>query len=506
MKAKSVATTLVVAALATAQAAPVRADMGDAIAGAIVGGLIGGAIVKNEQKRKAAASANHSRPKAAAKPAVSSAQREANREVQTALNYFGYNVGTPDGAIGPKSRSAIAAYQATLGYPPSGQLTDYERSILVTSYHRAVAGGPAVSQVVATHPMGMKGLLLVQRDEMAGIPAQTAAQTAAQAGQMAAAAAGMAAGVAAAPALPALVAEPAPVVPAAPALPQLPSFGGATMVSLSSHCNQVALKTNQNGGYATLATLADPGQALSEQFCLTRAVAIQQGEQLAANVPGVTPQQVAEQCRAFGPVLKDHVNAVSLKPADDVLAGVAAFAASSGQSPAQLSGTSKICLGAGYAMDDMDVALGSALVLTALGETGYAELAGHHLAEGIGATRRPDLAQGWYDKALAAPVPVVTGMAPDRGEMIRKAVFLLNGRSEAPAVAPPPALPVLAPAPAAPEVVVAAPAPDPVPEAAPALPVQAEAAPAPQAGQGAPITAAQAVSFATALPRLMLGN
>ena len=29
----------------------------------------------------------------------------------------------------------------------------------------------------------------------------------------------------------------------------------------------------------------------------------------------MTPQQIAEQCKAFGPVLKEHVNAVSLKPA-----------------------------------------------------------------------------------------------------------------------------------------------------------------------------------------------
>lgn len=498
MKARAFATTLVVAALATAQAGPVRADMGDAIAGAIVGGLIGNAIAKDQQKRKAAATP--SKPKSS-KPAVSTAQREANREVQTALNHFGYNVGTPDGAIGPKSRSAIAAYQATLGYPPSGQLTDYERSILVTAYHRAIAGGPAVAQVAAAHPMGMKGLLLVQRDEMAGLPSQAGNLAVTSAGAAVGLAAGAAAGAvvqpAPAPALPALVAEPAPM-PAAPAAPQLPSFGAATMVSLSSHCNQVALQTNQNGGYATLATLADPAQALSEQFCLARAVAIQQGEQLVAKVPGLLPQQVADQCRAFGPVLKDHVNAVSLQPADAVLAGVSAFAAGSGQSPAQLSGTAKICLGAGYAMDDMDVALGSALVLTALGETGYAELAGHHLAEGIGATRRPDLAQGWYEMALAAPVPVVSGMAPDRGEMIRKAVFLLNGRSEAPAPAAP-ALPVLA---LTPEVVVSAPP----PVIAPAPVTEAAAQPLPEAGQAPPLTAAKAVSFATALPRLMLGN
>lgn len=488
MKVRGVATTVVVAALALGHAEPVRADMGDAIAGAIVGGLIGGAIAKDQQKRKAQQK-TYSAPK---KPTMSTAQREENREVQTALNHFGFPVGAPDGVLGSKSRGAISSYQAMLGYPPSGQLTDYERTILVTAYHRAVAGGPQVMQVAGTHPMGMKGLLLVQRDEMAGIPSQQ--------GNLAVTSAGAAVGAAvgAAPAaLPALVAEPAPVAP--PAAPQLPSFGGATLVSLSSHCNQVALKTSANGGFATLATLSDPAQALSEQFCLSRAVAIQQGETLTQGLAGVTPQQIAEQCKAFGPVLKEHVNAVSLKPATEVIPGVSGFIAVSGQSPAQLSGTSKICLGAGYAMDDMDVALGSALVLTALGEAGYAELAGHHLAEGIGATRRPDLAQGWYEMALGSGAPALAGSAPERGEMIRKAVFQLNGRSEAPAAA----LPVLvAPAPVTEVAAPVVPAPQPV--VAPpvvAAPVT-EAAAQPSGG----ITAGQAVSFATALPRLMLGN
>jgi peptidoglycan hydrolase-like protein with peptidoglycan-binding domain len=213
--------------------------------------------------------------------------------VQTALNHFGYPVGTPDGSLGPKSRSAISSYQATLGYPPTGQLTDYERTLLVTAYHRAVAGGPQVMQVMGTHPMGIKGLLLLQRDEMAGLPTQMPGQMAGQmtgqgmavAGAMAGAGAMMAAEpvqpVAPAPALPALVAEPAP----APAAPALPSFGG-TLVSLSSHCNTIALKTNANGGYMTVANISDPAQALSEQFCLSRAAAIQQGRRCRAPCRG----------------------------------------------------------------------------------------------------------------------------------------------------------------------------------------------------------------------------
>ncbi len=484
MKLKTVATTCVVAALALGQAEPVRADAGDAIAGAIIGGLIGGAIVKDQQRRKAASKPRSSSKSAAPKSTMSTAQRESNREVQTALNHFGFPVGTPDGSIGPKSRAAISSYQALLGYPPTGQLTDYERTLLVTSYHRAIAGGPVIAQTAATHPMGMKGLLLVQRDEMAGVPAAVPQGTLAA----------VAPPVAAAAALPALVAEPAPTP--APAAPALPSFMGATMVSLSSHCNTVALKTNSNGGYVTVASLTDPVQALSEQFCLSRAIAIQQGEEMARTVAGVTPVQIADQCKAFGPVLKDHVTAVSLKSAPDVLSGVANFVAGSGMSPAQLSGTSKICLGVGYAQDDMEVALGSALVLTALGEAGYAELPGHHLAEGIGATRRPDLAQGWYEMALGAAGQGMAPLAPasaERQDLIRKAVFMLGGRSEAPAAAAP-ALPVLV-APAAPEVVVQA---APAPVLAPPTPAAAPAS--------APLSAAKAVSFATALPRLMMGQ
>ncbi|MFD1809189.1 peptidoglycan-binding domain-containing protein [Gemmobacter lanyuensis] len=176
MKAMTVATSCALsAALAFTPAAPVRADAGDAIAGAIVGGLIGHAIAKDQQRRKATTQQQQSAPRKTS--GISAAQREQNREVQTALNHFGYDVGTPDGALGPKSRSAISSYQATLGYPPSGQLTDYERTILVTAYHRAVAGGPAVMQIVGNSPMGMRALLLAQRDEMAGVPGQAAAST-----------------------------------------------------------------------------------------------------------------------------------------------------------------------------------------------------------------------------------------------------------------------------------------------------------------------------------------
>jgi localization factor PodJL len=43
------------------------------------------------------------------------------RNVQVALATLGYNVGTPDGIIGPKSRTAIRAFQVDSGLPESGE-------------------------------------------------------------------------------------------------------------------------------------------------------------------------------------------------------------------------------------------------------------------------------------------------------------------------------------------------------------------------------------------------
>jgi membrane-bound lytic murein transglycosylase B len=49
--------------------------------------------------------------------ALNAAQR---KQVQSLLNQRGYNVGTPDGAIGPKTRAAVIAYQQQAGLPADG--------------------------------------------------------------------------------------------------------------------------------------------------------------------------------------------------------------------------------------------------------------------------------------------------------------------------------------------------------------------------------------------------
>jgi peptidoglycan hydrolase-like protein with peptidoglycan-binding domain len=446
MKTSKLVTGCVVAALALGQTSPAMAD-GDAVVGGIIGGIIGGVIVNEANKNRRTTTVRRTTTRST----LSSAQREENRQVQVALNYFGYPVGSPDGVLGRQSRAAISEYQATLGYPPSGQLTEYERSHLIASYHRGIAGGPLTMQQAAANPMGMRGLLAAWRDEAVGMGAPAVPQ-----GQMALV-----------PVQPALLADPVqPVVEAAapavtipeaaPAQTGLPTFlGGATsQASLASTCNKIALMTSTNGGYTTVASMTDPSAALGEQFCLARSYAIATGEEMAAKVPGTTPQQIAEQCAGFGPAMKAEVAALSLEAADAVLADTRSFALSTGMAPAQLSATAKICLSVGYAQDDMDVAVASALLLASLGEAGYGELLGHHLSQGYGAALRPDLAFDWYDMSVSAAAkgatPVFAPGQPERMQLVRKAAYAVAGRDDEAAMpAVPAALPTFkVPAPA----------------------------------------------------------
>lgn len=533
---------------------PVQTIAGDsALVGGIVGGIIGGAIA-NSAKNNRSSKRTYTKKRSS----VSSAQRQQNRDTQTALNYFGFNAGTPDGVFGRNSRRAASDYQAHMGYPPTGQLTQYERDFLVSSYYRAQSGGPATAQLISSNPLGVRGLLIAYRDEQTnggygsaaigghyGLPSAVAAavneiakssdpsaeqlvqrhgfiqladingdgQTdyiidtsvtgsafwcnaqscavrvfastpdgyerndfqafnvtpamftcqrgncaktdgpatqlavipgapqpaAPQAPQTQMASAATSVGNLVA--TPVATAQPVVSNPAAQqqaAAPALPNFMGgqqSATPSLVSHCNKVSLLTSTNGGFVTESTLTDANFALSEQLCLARTYAIAAGEEMMSKVQGVTPDQITAQCKAFGPVLKEHVAAVSLQGRDEVLRGVAGFVLNSGMSTTQLAATAKICLSVGYRIDDLNVAMGSALLLASVGEQPYGELLGHHLSQGIGASKRSDLALVWYNSALDAmqngAQPVFAPGQPERVNLIQKASLLLAGNAGA---------------------------------------------------------------------------
>ena len=163
MKRSRIYKQLVAASVVIATANPVLADGGDLVGG-LIGGMIGAAIINGQQQQQ-----RGTQTVRRAQPSMSAEERARNVEVQTALNHFAFPVGRPDGVLGRRSRAAIGEYQALLAFPATGNLTEMERQILVTSYQRALIGGPQVTKVVSSSPVGLRGLLLAQRDEMLGM-------------------------------------------------------------------------------------------------------------------------------------------------------------------------------------------------------------------------------------------------------------------------------------------------------------------------------------------------
>lgn len=206
--------------------------------------------------------------------------------------------------------------------------------------------------------------------------------------------------------------------------------------SLASMCTKVSLLTNSNGGFVTVANLNDPSLALSEQFCLARTYAIGNGEQVAERLSGVTTAQVDQQCDGFGPVLSPFVAMLSQSPADKVASEMQSFVLKSNMSIDQLLATANICLFSGYRRDDMDVALGSALLMVGAGQKPYAELIGHHLAEGYGVAQNSDKARAWYMMAIEAvengAEPVFAPGQPERTSLLRAAVTAEDSQAISP--------------------------------------------------------------------------
>lgn len=435
------------AALMAVPASRATADSGDFAAG-IVAGVIGSAVVRNAQPRRTVRrSTTRTVRQTAPRPSISSAQRAENREVQTSLNYFGFPAGSPDGVFGRRTRAAVSGYQVHMGYPATGQLTQYEKDFLLQSYHRAISGGAATTQAIAANPQGPRGLLTTYRNQAAGIVTATAPT---QAPAVALAPSATTTVVALQPQVLPLQQEgttttTTTTVSAADGstttAPALPNFLGTTeAVSLASHCNQVSLITSTNGGFTTEANLVDASFALNEQFCLARTYAIAEGEELLTKISGFSKEQIETQCGQLGAAMKAEITSLSLKPNVEVMAEVSGFVQKNNVSPAQMLGTAKVCLSVGYRTDNMDVAVGSSLLLVALGAHPYAELLGHHLNNGFGATQRPDLAVAWYGhaiEALEAGAPAVFAPGqPERTGLLRKAAMMSGDTTQGAAALP----------------------------------------------------------------------
>jgi len=381
------------------------AGSGDALlgglVGGVVGGVVGGAIVNNANKKA-------TRRQTVRRSSYNTAQRQENRDVQTSLNYYNFPAGVPDGVFGRRTRNAISSYQVFMGYPASGHLTQFQKTVLLNSYNQSIVGGMNATQVVASSPYGTRGMLKHVQQGMVG-GAETNG-TASQQQTLANTTLGVSAFA-------------------------VPTFGETSSVgSVVNHCNKINLITSTNGGYTNISNMKDPAFALNEQFCLARVYAISASEEMTSHVQGSNPEQIREQCETLGPIFKEQIAALSLGSREQVVTKTSNAILSIGMSPAQLIRTGKICLGVGYRIDNLDVVLASTLILVALGEPVYGELLGHHLLNGFGTARRTDLAMQWYASATDAieqgqPAVFVPGLT-DRTKLIQTAVAKIGEPTE----------------------------------------------------------------------------
>lgn len=373
---------------------PVAAAADDTF-NAILGGIIAGAIINGNQQQR--------QKRRSTAPAISSEQRAENKKVQTALNFFGFPVGAPDGVIGRKTREQVAQYQGFMGYETSGELKDVERMALFAFYDKAEMGGAATLQQAATLPGGARGLLALYRDEAMGVTVAAASPaTAAPEGEF-----------------------------AEEESPALPVFG-AQAAAMQAHCDTVAAMPQPT----TVANIVDSKKVFDAQFCVARSSAVVTADQMMIKVAGMTDDQMLAQCRGLVPAFSGAIAMLSTDPMEDVLITAKEVVKASGQLPAQVEGTAKICVGLGYKAEDAEVVLAAALLLSGIGNAPYSELVGHHLALGFGTAQRPDLSGQWYAAAidgLTRGQAVAFGAEQTgRVTLLSAAVSKLGGAAEGP--------------------------------------------------------------------------
>ncbi|WP_425092545.1 peptidoglycan-binding domain-containing protein [Tropicimonas sp. S265A] len=421
----------------------VKAD----IHGAIIGLGILGAIANQNSGNRGSSSSNRG-------SGVSQAQRQQNRDVQSALNGFGFPVGTVDGALGPRSRGAIGDYQQYMGYPRTGYLDDQQRGFLLESHNRMRNGaGQAYPQVVAAE--GTKGLLKAFRDPQwaaqygaTNFPDPQVARGTQVPGQYGApGTVGVQNPVPSAipSAIPPATTQAAGAVPPI-SIPPIPGAIGQVKKSMAERCELVTLMTQTNQGAIQAAAMSDPDQALSEKFCEARGYAMSVAQSYAAQLR-VSDDQLLSTCTQITEALAPARNMVGSGGVEAVSAEVTKIGQSIGLGdPANAGAYGQLCLGIGYRQDDADMALSGALLAFSIGQMPYGEVMAHHLREGFGLTANVPSAVTWYDTALGAleqnaQPAFLPSQSAERVSVMRAA--LKSGRLQAVAT---PGLPPVVPA------------------------------------------------------------
>lgn len=273
--------------------------------------------------------------------AAAQAQRRANREVQTALNFFGFNVGVVDGIVGRNTRSGIGDFQQALGLERTGRLLRPEREFLLEAF-----------QVISTGDSEMNWQILANADGVQGM-------------------------------LKSLYLEENPF---------------AKVEILAAEPNQDSMRA-----FCVNIDASSAIELVKAQFCNLRQLLIDQANYLAESGPN--PRNLGfyvSDCASLSDQISFVVLDIRLGTPTEIKEILSLWQQSSEMPPDQLLRLARICLGAGYGYEDASLALASVLVLSILDEPTYTELTGYHIAFGIGYEGSGDLAlaQSWV--AMAA--------------------------------------------------------------------------------------------------------
>ena len=275
-------------------------------------------------------------------PQLSANQRRINRAVQTALNFFGFDAGAVDGIMGRRSRAAVSAFQALMGYEETGRLSREESRFLLTAYNEIALKDEALSLKIKLELADPQALLTAfSIDETAVANTE------------------------------------------APAAPEGPPSMRSTCVNIGA---------------------AGPQDLLKAQFCNLRLLAMEQSDlMMETSLSGQSAEPVAAECRQFAAEMRPQIEQLSGTPSKEMISEMDLWVRRSGVSEEKLAGISETCLGVAYRQDNPEEALASLLVLSGLDRAIYAELTGYHLALGLG-FEAPDstLATGWMESAVAA--------------------------------------------------------------------------------------------------------
>ena len=450
MTVKNLIMVSVSAAMLVLPAERLQAD-GSAFVGGVVGGVLGSVITNGIQQNRQQTRTRTVQRAAPSCGASCQARRSEARDMQSALNYFGYNAGAVDGRPGPQTRRAVTAYESEMGFYADGNLDPQERAFLMSSFHRAQSGSYGPHQQ-AYMTGGHRGLLRSFNDERTGrfnggvatngtgfpngtngngFPNGTVQFPNGNVGANPNGnfnqgnVPGNGGVLANAP----TVVPPAAPAPAPDPAPAADPFAGGfnvqpVAVSMANHCTETQRLTGMNGGYIQAASAANASQALSEQFCLAREFTKTKGQQLISSIAGMTAADVLARCEQIAGGLAPAISALSSQPRTGVIDQVKQMASAMDDNTKAQTG--EICVSVGYAEDNPKVTLAGALLLVAAGQDSYGEIVGHHLREGFGTVANADQAKMWHIETITAmdagaPAAILPGQAAQRNSVIRSA-------------------------------------------------------------------------------------